>query len=444
MKIESLIKFYSIQNCFISKETSRLCWYISEQKQIKFKDTEEDRKLWNDLLTACKEDKVLRKKNFINVQQPVWNNNTYVLVSNKTYKSLLICKNMKIYYCYYSLAAKTNNDISSEVEQHMNDLAKTNKNKGLGHQAAQIIDDMLKKEYNNDKSLYATLSGSHYKDIWTATKLCVPRQIGWINPLSIKKVINNCFKADVSSAFPAQLIKAIPTLKYSKKVIGRVEPTEEYPFAFYLNSHHLAIYNELDTREDNKNVYLKQCVNNYKEVEEEVTLLCKAAPISLKNIMNKLYEIKNSATTQEEIARAKLTMNACIGYFQYNKHPGLSFVSAVVIARSNHFILEQVNQLIKEKNIIQYIATDSIVWQGKDSNVSTEEKYLGSFTKEYNNCSFYGVKVGAYQIKKEDGTVKTLCSYIDDKDIKNKMAFGTLPEPKKSKSLLFSDELYLY
>lgn len=447
MQIEELVKFYEIKNSFISESTNRLCWMISDQESIRFRDTDSDKQLWNNIIDACKNDPLLKKKNFCNVQQPLWNNNTYVIQNDKNYKSILICKRMLIYYCYYSLSAITKNDISAEMEQKINNECKTKHNtKGIGGYANFVISQMVQEQLETKRSLYDLLSGSSHKNEWTDIKLCVPRQIGWVNPLDRLKIVENCFKADISSAFPFQLTKPIPTLKYCKRLKGKVAPNAKYPFAFYIKSHHLAIYNELSTEEDNRSIFLGQVSSDYRKVadEDEETILCKQASFTLEDIMKELYNTKNTAETEEEIKFAKLIMNACIGYFHYNKKPGLSFISAVVIARSNHYVLDLIDKLEDQKNRIEYIATDSIVWKGKDSDVATNEKYLGSFTKEYNNCKFYGVQVGAYQIEKEDGSVKTLCFYIDDEEEKKNIKFGSLPKPKKGKGLTFSNECYVY
>lgn len=146
--------------------------------------------------------------------------------------------------------------------------------------------------------------------------------------------------------------------------------------------------------------------------------------------MTDLYAQKLAGTTEEEISKAKMTMNAFIGYCQLNKKPILSFISAVVIARQNHAMLERCKQLENEGNQVLYIATDSIVWRGQQSSVSTDNKYLGSFTNEYSDCNFYGVQVGAYQIEK-DGFVKTFCSYLVNDDYKKNLKIGELPLPKK-------------
>lgn len=347
-----------------------------------------------------------------------------------TYKIRVIV----ISYKAYELGTRQDSFSTRDVSEMLYRTGEMKANEKPGAYAYRKINEMFKKDNNTEKSLYKTLCNSNHIDDYKAIKLCVPRQISFMRVGFTHKIIDGVFKADVSSAFPAQGIKLIPTLKRCKRVAGYAEPNEKYPFAFYINSHHLAIYNELDTRVDSKNYFMSQSLqvhdnNIYDDVpeEKEITILCKAADFTLEDVFKELYNKKNNSSGIEK-QTSKLTMNAAIGYFQRNTDPKLSFISAVTIARSNHFILGNAVKLTEENNLVLYIATDSIVWKGKESNVATDNKYLGSFTYEVKNGRFYGVKVGSYQVEC-GGKVKTLCSYLPN-DGKELIKFGELPDPK--------------
>ena len=293
-----------------------------------------------------------------------------------------------------------------------------------GMEAYKYVEELFQNTKNTDITLYKAFSGSKYREEYKLVKNCVPKQIAYINPYICGKKVSNSFKADKSSAFPSQMTKELPTFHDCKKMKGIIEPTEEYPFAFYVVSGHINIYNELDTHNMKNRFYsfYNDCYNDSVKPEEEITILCKKSEYSLKEEFEYMYSQRKIDENQ------KMYMNACIGFFHRNGDPRLSLLAAVVIARNNDDMLKKAIQLYDEGNGILYIATDCIIWKGKESSVATDEKYLGSFTYEGKNGQFFGRMVGSYQYLENE--LVTKCSYLKNTEDKYKIPFGYLPEPK--------------
>ena len=345
----------------------------------------------------------LRKIEFFPFQREILLFDTYSCDAGKGRCELRIYKDSPKRYIY--MASKT---ILDKVEDE-----------DTGYSAYQQVDALFQETHK--QSILSAFSGRKYSKEYNDIKKCVPVQISYLSEKFTAKIIDSVYKADTSSAFPSQIVgKTLPTLHGAKRVIGRAKPTEEYPFAFYIKSHHLAIYKELDTRTFD-NIYYREYYHlKYKDnVKDEETILCKAFKGELDYAFKYLYEHRG------ENSDFKFAMNACIGYFQKNSNPALSPISAVIIARCNNDIMNKCNQLVDEGNKIVFIATDSIAWVGKESSIAEDNKYLGSFTYESKNCKFYGVGPKAYQTLC-DGVIVTKYSGMK-KDKRDVLEFGSLP-----------------
>ena len=238
-------------------------------------------------------------------------------------------------------------------------------------------------------------------------KQCVPGYLNYSNSIFARKFLKNVCKADISSAFPFQLSKDLPTLEDCKIIKGKAEPTEEYPFAFYINSHHLAIYNELKTEDfithkykGNLDVRGNEKRYNIVSPEDEETILCKRSDYKLDKVMRKYYDGRK---TNEEY---KAIMNTGIGAMHMNTRPEMAHIAAISIARYIYQIQSLAQKLDNEGKFILCIMTDSIAWLGGESKVPTTIKDLGNFVSEYVNADFVYTGAKAYQIKK-DNIIKT-------------------------------------
>ena len=295
-----------------------------------------------------------------------------------------------------------------------------------GMQAYRAIEDKF-NYYNGTKtlSLDSIFSGRKYRPEYTLIKGCVPVQIQFLNIGFKGQIVDEVYKADLSSAFPTQILGDLPTLHGSIIVPGRVEPSEKFPFAFYVNSHHIkTFYGGYDSHEMNCWFYREyyKCDDSIKD-EDEMTILCPKMSDKYHDALAKAFE--DCYNHRKDDSFNKFVMNACIGYFQRNNDPMLSFISAVVILRCNIDMIRRCYQLEEEGNTVLFIATDSIAWKGKLSSVATDEKYLGSFTYEGKNIKFLGYSCKAYQWLNNKGECTTKYSGIK-KNESAKLKFGEL------------------
>ena len=294
-----------------------------------------------------------------------------------------------------------------------------------GMNAYQRIETKF-NEFNHTKTLAleSIFSGRKYRADYSLIKLCVPVQIQFMNVGYRGQVVEGVYKADVSSAFPTQIMRDLPTLHGRIVVPGRVEPSEKYPFAFYVNSHHIKTLDGYDSHEMNCWFYREyyKCDDSVKD-EDEFTILCPKMSEKYHNTLAKAFE--DCYNHRKDDSFNKFIMNATIGYFQRNTNPALSFISAVVILRCNIDMIRRCNQLEEEGNTVLFIATDSIAWKGKLSPVAIDEKYLGSFTYEGKNIKFLGYSCKAYQWLNNKGECTTKYSGMK-KEESAKLGFGEL------------------
>ena len=294
-----------------------------------------------------------------------------------------------------------------------------------GRNAYQRIEDKF-NEFNHTKtlSLESIFSGRKYRSYYDLIKLCVPVQIQFMNPGFKGQIVEGVYKADVSSAFPTQIMRDLPTLHGSIDVPGRVEPSEKFPFAFYVNSHHIKSLDGYDSHEMNCWFYREyyKCDDSIKD-EDEHTILCPKMSDKYHDALAKAF--KDCYDHRKDDQFNKFLMNASIGYFQRNSNPALSFISAIVILRCNIDMIRRCYQLVHEGNTVLFIATDSIAWKGKPSPIAIDEKYLGSFTYEGKNVKFLGYSSKAYQWVNNDGKCITKYSGMKREE-SAKLGFGEL------------------
>ena len=294
-----------------------------------------------------------------------------------------------------------------------------------GMNAYQRIEDKF-NEFNHTKTLAleSIFSGRKYRPLYSLIKLCIPVQIQFMNIGYKGQILEGVYKADVSSAFPTQIMRDLPTLHGSILVPGRVEPSEDYPFAFYPNSHHIKTFDGYDSHEMNCFYYREyyKCDDSIKD-EDEVTILCPKMSDKYHDALAKAFE--DCYNHRKDDSFNKFVMNAAIGYAQRNSNPALSFISAIVILRCNIDMIRRCYQLEDEGNTVLFIATDSIAWKGRPSSIAIDEKYLGSFTYEGKNIKFLGYSSKAYQWLTNDGKCVTKYSGMK-KEESAKLGFGEL------------------
>lgn len=258
----------------------------------------------------------------------------------------------------------------------------------------------------------------------------VPKPIDWVNPTFQGKIVNNCVKADICSAYGTEASGVLPDLHAASRQVvnGKVAPSEEWPFAFYLESGEMAIWGEGSSEDLKKTRYMREPV---RFVDEERTLLCKAAKVSLRPVFEYLYEHR------KENQSFKLAMNATIGMFHRKRFTGeqdnLWPLAAVIKFRCDKRIIDLCDKLIEMGQVPMLINTDSITWCGNDTSLTVTEKKLGNFRIEYENCSLLYLGPKKYQIKsipygETDETTLTRWSGPHRKSTTEKLAFGDIKD----------------
>lgn len=308
-----------------------------------------------------------------------------------------------------------------------------------GMQAYNYIEEIFQDRYGEDKTLFKAFSGIAFKTEYFSIKHCVPKPVSFINNFYREAIVKGIRKADICSAYPTEGSKILPTLHQCKKVKGYAEPTEEYPFAFYINSHHMAIYNEFKTQnwfKDRKYYPLyDEMFNDSITDEDEVTILCKKSTYYLSSVFTEVFDRK-----QEGDPVAKLGMNAAIGMFQKTNNPRLSHLAAVIIGRCANRIITTARSIEKQNGIVLLIATDSIIWKGGEIKEAVDYKALGTFTYEVHNGQFYGAGSKAYQLIDDNGVVITKYSGMKNTEEKNKIDFGKIPSKTTSRRYIIEDD----
>lgn len=286
-------------------------------------------------------------------------------------------------------------------------------------------------------------------------KHCIPAPIGYCQ--NTVMVRNHCYKADVSSAYPFEASKRLPTYEGRKIVLGISAPTDDFPFAFYPQTGTLAILEEDGTiintgdfydtgfyqKEDWKKEGKRRIYNNKRAgyVEHgyrEITILCKAANDTLfAQLFKELYEEKNTNP------KAKPIMNIFLGTLQENHNPDRAYISAVVLARCCYRMITLAQALEKDESTqVVLIATDSIAWRGKPHpHLWTTEKKLGNFVLEHYDAAMIIRGEKKYQIQDKERVVTKWAGV--SKEITADLPFGALinPELLPEKEIFWNETL---
>lgn len=301
-------------------------------------------------------------------------------------------------------------------------------NVGAGREGMDHFNHQLKELTNDDDiSLFKIFSGQKYKAEYEDVKKCVISPFDYCNDHFTNRKIK-VYKADVSSAYPFELTKSLPTFHDCKRINGRVEPTKEYPFAFYIKSRHVKIFNELYTRDFKNTLYPYRSIGRVwnpldsVKPEDDITILCKEEKEYSKYIQQIAYDLYNG---RKEHPEYKIWLNAFIGKLQSNSNPFASCVSAVIIARCAYNMIKRCEVLRNENNIPVLVNTDSISWINiNPSSVYTTEKKIGNFVLEYAGTDMYIKSVKAYQYITEEGC-KTVFAGVK-KEISKLIKFGDI------------------
>lgn len=224
----------------------------------------------------------------------------------------------------------------------------------------------------------------------------VPKQFIYTNPKHLNKQ-KRLGSIDACSHYPANMRGRLPDAHTAIIVKGRVEPSEEYPFAFY-KSGHCAEYQVFDTHNWLGHKYY--CMNLFRydfkkedfaiqnvpdELEE--TTLMKASDYQLDEVYNYFYHIKSTCTPDTpEYQDAKLVMNASIGMMHKKNYDRYKYAHLVAIAlcRANQKILDMCSVIGDEW--VAHVCVDGIMYVGPEIYGNTDKKVFGEYYQEFYNC----------------------------------------------------------
>lgn len=248
---------------------------------------------------------------------------------------------------------------------------------------------------------------------------------------------------DMTSMYPSCAGGLLPTTKGMKELSGRVKPTAEYPFAFYLKSGHTAEYGVFDTHDyyDRHKVDAElgeRLINTeygpkYKPVadDDEITWLMKPAEFGLERLFGYFYEKRTTATDEYEKTTCKFVMNAGIGTFhrnpahRYGNKQGQSLkgyyhLAAIIKGRANQKMIEAYKKVSTDGNLVLQMIVDSIIYQqyNKD-NMGIPTKKMGEFHIECENAIYRSNgNINQYVIADANGKInKVRCSGVKNPEI---------------------------
>lgn len=216
-------------------------------------------------------------------------------------------------------------------------------------------------------------------------------------------LLTGVYKADVSSAYPYQLTKPLPT------TVGMIGPISGqagiFPgyVTYWTKSGHI-LAEDIDTRSLAQHpLYENKCKFKAVPAEEEVSYLLPLSKYSLAPIMEKLYN------NRQVDPKNKGIMNSFIGILRSRKEwqkVYMGHISALVYARHISYMCKLYDCLKADGCYPIMYATDSIMWLGGPCSATDSRKYLGSFTLEYEDCRAVFTSCGNYAI--EDPKTKAL------------------------------------
>ena len=238
-------------------------------------------------------------------------------------------------------------------------------------------------------------------------KKCVPKQFYHINEKFTFRELYNVSGVDFCSHYPSSICGRLPDANKQITVAGTVAPSEEYPFAFYTKSGHIAELGVFDTHNWLESDYAYRLFSSKKDWDSDVTvkpekdqtILMPAASFELTEIMQYFFDRRK----EDDIA--KLVMNAYIGYLHrndsknYSKNP-YAHLAAVCIARANEKMLRLAEKIGYEK-VIQICVDGCMYLGGKE--FGCYEKKMGLLEQEFTSKVLYLEKTNLYIVEDEFG-----------------------------------------
>lgn len=256
--------------------------------------------------------------------------------------------------------------------------------------------------------------------------------IVWVNPAMLDQTIEHTYKLDISSAYGYQACKMMPDAPHSPRDVrmelGRVKPTEQWPFCFYMKSNQLAIYHELDThdwldhpcnnklivdlnlfKQHNEDKYGVAYDNRFHYVptkdSDEITFMMRASQYTMEPEFRYMYDSRYINPDFKDVMVMSIGALSSPNPF-CNKNSHARHITACIYARHMIKMMKLYDEIVASGGGIISMATDSIMWRlKKDNGIGVSDKDLGVPVREFTDCKSYTVGQGAYAIE-QDGKIK--------------------------------------
>ena len=212
---------------------------------------------------------------------------------------------------------------------------------------------------------------------------------------------------DFTSHWPACASGLLPTSKDAIRYEGTVKPTKEYPFAFYLNSGHVAQYEVFDSHNWTKSSLMDAMFRYHAKDEKwpqtpfldpskDVTVLMKASDYQLGKYFEELYNMRKSDK------EAKMYANASIGFMHrqiYDRYK-LAHLAAIITGRALQKTIDAMN--IIGEHYVLHAVSDGFIYQGP-KQIGSDTKKFGELYQEFTNCFFMMKATNAYIVLDRNG-----------------------------------------
>lgn len=301
------------------------------------------------------------------------------------------------------------------------------KRKEAGISSQQCRNEIVKlfKKYTGSTlcKAFKPVSSSEFKDL-------VPKPLYYVDENRLFQEICSAQYIDVSSMYPGNARGRLPDAHTAVTIQGYAKPSEEFPFAFYLKSHHCAEYGVFDTHDYLdlpmkyyrwQNYYRKneRLFPIYKDVadEDEITVLMQPSEYELTEVFE---EINRRKMAGDKLAKA--ISNVGIGTL--HKNPDTYNVSelkdyyhiaAIVLGRSNKQQYDMIAKLESNGYVLLQGIVDSLIYVGEE-NYGTEQKVLGEYYNEFHGTVKYrGAGINRYVIYNDNREIlKCVVSGVDE------------------------------
>lgn len=282
---------------------------------------------------------------------------------------------------------------------------------GTGKRAMQTVKNMFEDKYG------VTLKKAFGYAPLEVKLMCSPKQFYFTsdehktNKKYVDKILQSLSMVDFTSHYPGSIDGDLPDWHTAKEFPGTVKPTEEYPFAFYMKSGHIAEYGVFDTHdwvghelqnnlfvlkdEYKGNILVHNAQKYLTNPDSDCTILCKSSKYHLGDIYKELY------ARRKEDEEFKNAMNKSIGYMATAKYSTykLAHIRAFVIGRANAKMLDIVNK-IGLKKIVQ-ICVDGALYIGSQT-IGIDHKELGKPYQEFTGYKGIFRQLNCYIIADHD------------------------------------------